>query len=454
LLAHLLVVALAVLVGFDAATVTALRHAELTEADALLRHMLHASEDRAGDLLAQERAEVSPPDGSGLADGDHYLAIVTGTGQPTVIIGTPRLGPALPTDLASLAGSGAARTVAGLAGGAFRIAATRTSAGILVAGVNLSPSAARTHRLVTVLGVGTFLAVLLLCISGAVVVRRDLQPLETMAAQADRINAGDLSHRVRPEHPQTEVGRLGQALNRMLARIEASVRRQEDDQTLMRQFFADASHTLRTPLTSLRATAELYEQGALPRRAQVDEAMHRIHVSARRMSTLVDDMLRLARLDQRPPLREQPVDLSTLVTDGLADARAAAPTHTWIADIQPGITVTGDPELLRRALDNLLTNVRVHTPAGTMATVAVHAHDGRVELDVADDGPGVPRHALPHLFDRFYRSDPTRPGSGLGLAIVAQVAATHSGHAHAVDAGPGLRVRFTLPLSGSTSCTP
>jgi two-component system, OmpR family, sensor kinase len=278
--------------------------------------------------------------------------------------------------------------------------------------------------------------------------RRGLRPIETMATQADRITAGDLTDRVTEPAPHSEVGRLGSALNGMLARIETAVHDREADQELMRRFFADASHELRTPLASLRANAELYHQGALPEREQVDEVMRRIGLEARRMSELVDDMLRLARLDQHPDRQSEPVELSELIDDCAERMRVAAPDHVWCTEVAEGVTVVGDEELLRRAVDNLLANVFAHTPAGTEATVALRESDGIAEVEVSDTGPGVPGDRLPRIFDRFYRvaASTVRPGSGLGLAIVAQIAAVHSGSVTAEPNRPhGLRVRLSLP---------
>jgi two-component system, OmpR family, sensor kinase len=281
--------------------------------------------------------------------------------------------------------------------------------------------------------------------------RRGLRPIETMAGQADAITAGDLTSRVGPHDPRTEVGRLGVALNGMLARIAEFVTEREASQEATRRFFADASHELRTPLASLRANAELYQQGALGERAQVDEAMRRITLEAKRMSGLVDDMLRLARLDQHPGQDSEPVDLSAVIQGCAERARLADPQRAWRDTIDPGLVVAGDEELLRRAVDNLLVNVSTHTPAGTVATIVAEESDGTITVRVSDDGPGVPAGQLPRIFDRFYRAAPSpRPGSGLGLAIVTAVAATHGGTAAARPSEPhGLQVTLTLPTASA-----
>jgi two-component system OmpR family sensor kinase len=278
--------------------------------------------------------------------------------------------------------------------------------------------------------------------------RRGLRPIETMAAQADAITAGDLTDRVSPHDTRTEVGRLGAALNGMLSRIDAAIGEREASQRAARRFFADASHELRTPLASLRANAELYQQGALRDGPQVGEAMRRITLEAQRMSALVDDMLRLARLDQPPEQRDDPVDLTALVRECATRAQVADPLRAWRSHVADGLATTGDGELLRRALDNVLANVAGHTPAGTAATITAARRDGDVVIEVSDDGPGVPGESLPRIFERFYRAAAPshRPGSGLGLAIVSAVVAAHHGSAAAVANRPhGLRVTLTLP---------
>jgi two-component system, OmpR family, sensor kinase len=319
---------------------------------------------------------------------------------------------------------------------------------VIVAYTSLDGVNKTVGQLELILLIGSAAAGLAAVCGVAWVMRRGLRPIETMAGQADAITAGDLTSRVGPHDPRTEVGRLGVALNGMLTRIEDFITEREATQEATRRFFADASHELRTPLASLRANAELYQQGALTERPQVDEAMRRITLEATRMSGLVDDMLRLARLDQHPSQEQELVDLSAVI-DGCAErARIADPGRAWHARIDPGLELTGDEELLRRAADNLLANVRTHTPAGTVATITAAASNGSVVVEVSDDGPGVPAGQLPRIFDRFYRggAPSARPGSGLGLAIVTAIAAAHGGTAQAeVNQPHGLRVTLTLP---------
>ncbi len=337
---------------------------------------------------------------------------------------------------------------AAVGGAQYRVAGVRANAGILVASVSLANVDATVGRFKAIVIAGSAAAGLIIFLGVVLVMRRGLQPIEAMAAQADRISAGDLTGRVSATDARSEVGRLGTALNGMLARIEASVSEREASQELMRRFFADASHELRNPLASLRANAELYQQGALRERRQVDEAMRRISLEAQRMSRLVDDMLRLARLDQHPRREHGPVDVAAVIDGCVQRARIAHPGRTWLVRADDNLVAAGDEELLRRAIDNLLANVCTHTPDGTIATVTAASHDSHVVLDVSDDGPGVPDDLLPRIFDRFYRAGAPahRPGSGLGLAIVAEIAAAHQGTAEAMRNDPkALRITLTLP---------
>jgi two-component system, OmpR family, sensor kinase len=330
----------------------------------------------------------------------------------------------------------------------IRTNSLRVPGGSLVVGTSLDQVDKTIGQVELIVTFGSVAVVLLIGLGVFAVLRRGLRPVESMAAQADRITAGDLTQRVTPHSPRSEVGRLGAALNGMLGRIETAVHEREASQEQMRRFFADASHELRTPLASLRANAELYQQGALSGQDELDEVMRRITLETRRMGRLVDDMLRLARLGQHPGQGSEPVGLTGLVSACAERVRIADPGRTWRVNIADGLEVTGDEELLRRAVDNLLTNVLVHTPAGATGVITASAEGDRVLVEVSDDGPGVAPGKLPYIFERFYRAGPgpSRPGSGLGLAITAEIAAAHGGAAEAQPVSPhGLRVRLTIP---------
>jgi two-component system OmpR family sensor kinase len=324
--------------------------------------------------------------------------------------------------------------------------------GLVVTGTSLAPVTNTEAQIERIVVLGSATVVLLIGAGVFLLLRRGLRPIEAMAMQADRITAGNLADRVALHNPRSEVGRLGTALNGMLTRIQAGVQEREASQERMRQFFADASHELRTPLASLLANAELHQHGALADPAQIAEVMRRTALETQRMGRLVDDMLRLARLGQRPGQYREPVNLTALVADCAERARITDPGRRWHVEVAAGLQMTGDEELLRRAVDNLCANVLVHTPPDTAGTITATAGNGQVRITVSDDGPGVAADKLPQIFERFYRAGTgaSRPGSGLGLAIVTEVAAAHGGTAEAAPASPhGLRITLTLPVQSA-----
>lgn len=283
-----------------------------------------------------------------------------------------------------------------------------------------------------------------------------LRPLDAMATTAGHIAEGDLSKRVTPAEPDTEVGRLGLALNAMLAQIEASFSRQQASENKLRRFLADASHELRTPLASIRGYAELHRMGASSEPEAIEHSMERIEGESARMGKLVEDLLILARLDeQREPVRE-PVDLAALARDAVSDAEAADNSGRAIQlELDAGeqdTTVLGDADGLRQVLSNLLRNALVHTPGGTPIDVLLTRVDGepRIRLTVRDHGPGIPAESAEALFERFWRASPGRErgpaGAGLGLAIVAGIVDAHGGSVH-VEQADGGGAQFTVELA-------
>jgi two-component system OmpR family sensor kinase len=284
-------------------------------------------------------------------------------------------------------------------------------------------------------------------------VRAGLRPLEDMASTAGAIAAGDLSRRVDHADERTEVGRLGTALNAMLGQIEEAFAQRAASEEKLRRFVADASHELRTPLTSIRGYSELFRRGADQRPEDLEKVMRRIEDEAARMGILVDDLLLLARLDQGRPLEREPVDLTNLATDAVEDARVVAADHVVSFEGDGPVVVLGDAHRLRQVLGNLIANACTHTPAGTLVTVRVASTGDEAILEVADRGPGLAAGEAEHVFERFWRADPSRTrasgGAGLGLSIVAAIAAAHGGRAE-VDSEPGAGATFRvrLPLDG------
>jgi two-component system OmpR family sensor kinase len=215
----------------------------------------------------------------------------------------------------------------------------------------------------------------------------------------------------------------------MVEHIRSALVRQRRSQERLRQFAADASHELRTPVANIKGHAELSLRFPARMDPEVRHSLERIESEANRMSRLVDDLLLLARLDAGRPLDLREVDLTLLVLNGVSDARAAAPDHRWVLDVpEEPVLVEGDEHRLQQVVGNLLANERLHTPAGTRVTVELRVEPGWIRLVVEDDGPGIPPDLRPHLFDRFTHG-PHSPstGSGLGLAIAHAIVTAHGG---------------------------
>jgi two-component system OmpR family sensor kinase len=338
-----------------------------------------------------------------------------------------------------------ARAVSG--GTEYRLIAQPLGRGetVLVA-VPLTEVSATERRLLLIGGVVSGLVLLATAAAAYWLTRLELRPLERMAERSGAIAAGDLSRRVEPDDPRTEVGRLGGALNAMLAEIEGAFAERLAAEQRLRQFVADASHELRTPVTSIRGYAQLFRRGAADRPADLANVMRRIEEAGERMGTLVDELLLLARLDQGLPLEHEPVDLSAVVEAAVDATRAIDPKRPVDVDLRASPLVLGSASRLRQVVDNLLTNARVHTGAGTAIHVRLAVQEERAVLEVADEGPGVPADAIERIFERFYRTEASRTrrygGVGLGLAIVRS----------AVDAHGGAVSHRPRPAGGSVFC--
>lgn len=328
------------------------------------------------------------------------------------------------------------------------------------------------HETVKVLGRTLAISALGIALLGGAVaflaVQRALKPLREIEETAADIASGDLTRRVRPAPPTTEVGSLAASLNMMLNHIERAFAASEASEARMRRFVSDASHELRTPLATVRGYGELYRMGALTTPEQMDDTMRRIEDSASRMGTLVNDLLALARLDEGRPIRHDPVNLAAIARDSAGDLHALDPTRPVrvvglsgsSGDAPESLTVLGDEDRLRQVLANLIGNVAQHTPAGTPVEIALGLQAAQepggapvAVLEVRDHGPGITPEQAAHVFERFYRADSSRNrssgGSGLGMAIVAAIVGAHHGH---ISVGPtqggGLTVHVELTTQG------
>lgn len=409
-----------------------------------------ASGDRPGGGPRRQHEDLPPASYTGLVQPDGEVAVWRSYGfEP----GEPP--PDLPRNLPGSTDNPEGRTLMTVAGPSIRYrvlaASLSPGGGTIIVAMPLSDVDATLNRLLfieTAAGAAVLAAVIALALW---LVRVGLRPLERIGDTAGAIAAGDLSRRVEPADPSTEIGKLSLSLNAMLERIEAAFAERAASEDRLRRFIADASHELRTPLTSIRGYAELFRIGAEQRPEDLQKAMRRIEQESVRMGALVDELLLLARLDQGRPLERRPVDLSAIASDAVADARAIDPDRDVTLDAPAAVIVGGDEMRLRQVTANLLANVREHTPAGTPATVRVARDGNTAVLSVSDRGPGMNEADAKRAFDRFFRADPARAretgGAGLGLSIVEAVAAAHGGTVECITAvGEGTTFVVRLPV--------
>ncbi|MCW2795530.1 HAMP domain-containing sensor histidine kinase [Nocardioides sp.] len=350
--------------------------------------------------------------------------------------------------------------------GAYRVTAVRADGlsvntnvpepGILVTGLPSSDVDDTLASLIWWEVLLTLLGVVVAAGVGLVVVRRQLRPLREVADTAHAVSELDLSageielgERV-PERltdERTEVGQVGAALNTLLAHVETSLEARHRSELQVRQFVADASHELRTPLATIAGYTEL-ARGRPDDVDAVSLALGKVDEESARMTSLVEDLLLLARLDAGRPLEREPVDLTRMLVEAVSDARVLAPDHHWRLELpedpDDAVDVPGDEQRLHQVVTNLLTNARKHTPAGTTVTVAIQA-DG---FSVHDDGPGFPADLRDTAFERFARGDASRNregGAGLGLSLVDAIVTAHGGTVLLASAPGDTTIRVALP---------
>ncbi len=362
--------------------------------------------------------------------------------------------------LAAVPSTGAATTVTlGGSLGEYRAVAVEYSNGVrVITALPLAEVQGTVFQLGIVISIVTAIGLLLAGVLGTWIVRVALRPLARVVDTATHVAELPLDHgevalgvRVPDEDadPSTEVGQVGAAINRMLGHVASALTARQASENKVRQFVADASHELRTPLASIRGYAELTRRGNHDLPADVVHSIGRVESEAKRMTSLVEDLLLLARLDEGRNLGSEPLDVSRLLIDAVSDAHAAGPDHEWALDLPDDpVMVTGDDARLHQVVVNLLTNARVHTPEGTDIVVALEIDGEYAVISVTDNGPGIDDALQPVLFERFARGDSSRSraagSTGLGLAIVAAVVEGHHGTV-SVESEPS-RTRFAVRL--------
>lgn len=284
-------------------------------------------------------------------------------------------------------------------------------------------------------------------------VSNTFEPLYEVERTAQEIAEGDFSKRIHVTNPHTEVGHLGTSLNVMLNNIDQAFRDRAESIEQMRRFIGDAGHELRTPLVSVRGYAELYRMGALSTEENVSQAFERIEKEAIRMTSLVEDLLFLARLNEGRALEMKALDINAFARDAAFDARAQAPDREIVAvECEQTPMALGDEHKIRQVMTNLFGNALRHTPDGTPIEIVVSSIPGFARFEIRDHGEGIPVQFREKIFQRFWRADNSRTretgGSGLGLAIVTSIVQSHHGKIEALEtAGGGATFRVDLPLA-------
>lgn len=423
-------------------------------------HLVDQIDDELASTDFPIRIDPGPPPGADDEGPDRpsriFVALVESDGSVTRVF-LPNYGDAAVPDLdadAVVARAGAGPYTVDAGDTRYRMVATPAGDLVVVVGLPLDDVDDAVARLVRIQVIALAVVLVALALVAWWVIRLGVRPVNEMAAAATEIGAGDLSARV-PEYPEaTEAGRLGVALNRMLARIEEAFEQRRRSEERLRRFAADASHELRTPVTTVRGYAELYRSGALDDPDELAEAMRRVEQESVRMGSLVDDLLRLARLDQGRELERRPVDLAALVTEAGQDAQATDRQRPVAVEVDGPVVVEGDEALLRQVVVNLVANALVHTEPDVAVTLRAALVDGGAAVvEVHDDGPGMAPEVAERVFERFYRADSSRSrhtgGSGLGLAIAKAAVTAHGGEITLDTApGQGTTFRMRLPVAG------
>ena len=333
---------------------------------------------------------------------------------------------------------------------AFRRVSIPPAEYVVVVGADLEPMDEELHFLRGILAYVVPIALAIAALGGSFLARQSLSPVVAMADRARRIGVENLSARLPVANPRDELGHLAETFNELLSRLEASLVQQ-------RQFMADASHELRTPVATTRTAAGVALQQPHRDEHEYRETLEIVEQQAARLSRVVDDMFTLARADAgNYPVRMTPMYLDEVIDEVVRAARVMASPRTVAieASTVPSAAFTGDEELVRRMIINLIDNAVGHAPAGTTVRVELDETAQGYAIAVKDQGPGVPEAIRQHIFERFYRGDASRrsgthDGAGLGLALARWIAQAHAGDVMlARSSSSGSTFVISLPLRG------
>ena len=466
LLAGLVLVAV-LQIGVGYVVITTTRAHLVDQIDARLAAARDPLRDARVEVAAPSFGASTIPDGAsrlppnGLPDrlGDTYEGLLRADGTLLTFFAPNSTGTELPPPDVDLALARSLDTTAPVTVGSatgdvrYRAAVMATGSGeYLVTAIPLAGVDDTVDRLIAVIAAAVALITIVLALVAWWVIRLGIRPIKRMTTAAGAIAAGDLADRIDGADESTEAGQLAGALNQMLGRLEGSFAERTRTEERLRQFVADASHELRTPVATIRGYAELYRHGGLGGAGQMDDAMRRTEQESQRMSRLIDDMLRLAKLDQHPQLTFTSVDLGVLAADAVADARAVQPQRPITTRVATGaLVVDGNEDVLRQAIGNVVGNALVHTDPEVAMCVSARRADNQVIVAIADEGQGMDAETAARVTERFFRADPARSrhrgGSGLGLAIVDAAVQAHRGTLTVASTpGAGTTVSIAVPV--------
>ena len=265
------------------------------------------------------------------------------------------------------------------------------------------------------------------------VIRKTLLPLSTMVNAVKNINAANLAEKIPNHQGQEEIDRLADSFNEMLTRLDISFEHEKEAKEQMRRFIADASHELRTPLTSIHGYLEVLLRGAAERPDQLYPALRSMHGESKRIIKLVEELLLLAKLDRAPELNLTETNLTHLIREMEPQLYFLAGNRTVELQLEENLTGSVDEDKIKQVILNLFHNAVQHTDAESgQVHLSLHEdHNSQIVISIADNGPGISKENLSHIFDRFYRVDHSRTrqngGAGLGLSITKSIVEAHGG---------------------------
>jgi heavy metal sensor kinase len=332
---------------------------------------------------------------------------------------------------------------------AFRRVSIPPATYIVVVGADLEPMDEELEFLRGILAYVVPIALVIAGVGGSFLARRSLAPVVAMADRARKIGVENLSARLPVANPRDELGHLAETFNELLGRLEGSLVQQ-------RQFMADASHELRTPVTTTRTAAAVALQQQHRDEAEYRDTLKIVEEQAARLSRVVDDMFTLARADAgNYPLHAMPMYLDEVIDEVVRAARVVAGTKQVSVEATsiPSAAFTGDEDLIRRLIGNLVDNAVRHTPDGSTVRVELDQTDSGYAIAVKDQGPGIESGIKPHIFERFFRGDVSRratarDGAGLGLALARWIARAHGGDVVLARSSPSGST-FVISLPGN-----